>query len=123
MGRNKSRSGILRGMKIILLAVALATFPIGLFAAEPLPRVQLEPLLTGLENPLYISHHNTPRIYIVQQTGKVLIYENGQLRKKPFLDLSKKVNEDYECGLLSIAFHPDFAKNGYVYADYTAQVP
>ena len=110
-------------MRIRHIVVSLLILPSYLLAAERVPRVQLQPLLTGLDKPLYLTHHNTPEIYVVEQTGKVLVCENGKLRKKPFLDLTSKVNIDYECGLLSIAFHPDFAKNGYVYAYYTTTIP
>jgi glucose/arabinose dehydrogenase len=30
---------------------------------------------------------------------------------------------EYECGLLSIAFHPKFAENGFLYLSYTAKKP
>ncbi len=110
-------------MRIKCFLATLVLLPSLAFAAEPLPKIQLQPVLTGLDKPIFLTHHNTPRTYVVEQTGKVLVYENGQLRKKPFLDLTSKVNIDYECGLLSIAFHPDFAKNGYLYANYTANVP
>ena len=102
------------------IAIAVVFLSAASIDAQPLPKIQLQAVLTDLDKPLYITHHNTPALYIVQQSGKVLVYQDGQLRKKPFLDLSKKVNIDYECGLLSIAFHPDFARNGYIYADYTA---
>lgn len=110
-------------MGIRHVIVAVLVLPWLAFAAQPVPKVQLQPFLTGVDKPLYLTHHGTPEIYIVEQTGKVLVCEKGQLRKKPFLDLTSKVNIDYECGLLSIAFHPDFAKNGYVYAYYTATFP
>src|SRR4029450_9358490 len=63
------------------------------------------------------------RLYIIEQPGKVRIYENGTLDRKPYLDLSKKVYVEYECGLLGIAFHPDFARNGLFYVNYTAKTP
>ena len=83
----------------------------------------MEPVVKDLEKPLFLTNCKTPAIYIVEQTGKVRVFENGKLAEKPFLDLTRKVNIDYECGLLSIAFHPEFAKNGYVYAYYTAEFP
>ena len=109
-------------MKHLRLLLAILFAPI-LASAVDLPKIRLEPMLTGLDKPIYLTHHNTPQTFIIEQTGKVFIYENGKRRAKPFLDLSSKVNIDYECGLLSIAFHPDFAKNGYLYAYYTAMVP
>ena len=90
-------------------------------AAEP--KIKLDLIAKELDKPLYLTHCNTPALYIVEQTGKVRVFENGKLRDKPFLDLTSKVNVDYECGLLGFAFHPEYAKNGYVYVYYTATFP
>ena len=47
--------------------------------------------------------------------------------KKPndtaYLDLRKQVYFEGECGLLSVAFHPQFAGNGLLYLSYTAKKP
>jgi glucose/arabinose dehydrogenase len=110
-------------MKLLALILVAAILPYLAFADEPVPKISLQPVVSGLDKPLYLTHHNTPEMYIVEQTGKVRVLEKGHLREKPFLDLTSKVNIDYECGLLSIAFHPDYAHNGYVYAYYTATFP
>jgi glucose/arabinose dehydrogenase len=62
-------------------------------------------------------------MFIVEQPGRVRLYQNGQLRRKPYLDLTDKVHLEYECGVLSITFHPNFAQNGYLYINYTANIP
>ena len=43
---------------------------------------------------------------------------DGFVRPKPFLDISKRVGEGAERGLHSIAFHPEFKKNGRFFAHY-----
>jgi glucose/arabinose dehydrogenase len=121
-------AGIIVVMRILIPLLTLTIAPAALLCAGeapkmPLPRIQLEPFLTGLDKPVYITHHNTNRLYVVEQTGKVKIVEDGKPLKKPFLDLSEKVNVDYECGVLSIAFHPDYANNRFVYVYYTALIP
>jgi glucose/arabinose dehydrogenase len=111
---------------LVALAVTLQIMTIAGAADRPssdVPKLQLQPVLTGLDRPVYLTNHGTPTIYVIEQPGKVRVYENGKLREKPFLDITSKANIDYECGLLSIAFHPKFAENGYVYAYYTAQLP
>jgi glucose/arabinose dehydrogenase len=87
------------------------------------PKVKLMPWLKGLEKPVQLTHDGTGRIFIVEQPGRVRLYRDGQLVRKPYLDLSDKVHVEYECGVLSITFHPDFARNGYLYINYTANVP
>lgn len=59
------------------------------------------------------------RLFITEKNGKVLIVENGQLLPDPFLILN--VDNYNERGLSGIAFHPDFAQNGYLYLYYTVK--
>ena len=56
------------------------------------------------------------RLLVVQQNGLVSLIENGVLKPDPFLDLRGVVHADGEKGLLSIAFAPDYATSGLVYA-------
>src|SRR5690606_19426419 len=51
------------------------------------------------------------RIRIVQPDGTVL--------PDPFLDLAGQVATGSEQGLLGLAFHPDYADNGFFYVHYT----
>jgi glucose/arabinose dehydrogenase len=62
------------------------------------------------------------RIFIVEQGGVIRILQDGALLDTPFLDISAKVKrEGNEQGLLGLAFHPQFAENGYLYVNYTGQ--
>ena len=53
------------------------------------------------------------------QGGKILIYNGRQLLSTPFLDISPLVSTGNERGLLSIAFHPDYINNGFLFLNYT----
>jgi glucose/arabinose dehydrogenase len=59
------------------------------------------------------------RLFIVERDGLVRIVQNGQLLPAPFLDISTRVSTSGEGGLLSMAFDPDFARNGFFYLYYT----
>ena len=59
------------------------------------------------------------RLFIVTRDGLVRILQNGQLLPTPFLDISTRVSVSGEGGLLSMAFDPDYARNGYFYLYYT----
>ncbi len=58
-------------------------------------------------------------LFVVEQPGKVVVVHDGTPRPAPFLDVSNDVSCCGEQGLLSIAFAPDYARSGRVYADYT----
>lgn len=69
---------------------------------------------------------NSGRLFICEQEGRIKIIQNGKLLPTLFLDISKEIikKEGYdERGLLGLAFHPDFAKNGkfYVYCSMPAR--
>jgi len=75
---------------------------------------------SGLSKPLYVtSPPADSRLFIVEQGGKVRILANGSLRATPFLDITSKVLTGGERGLLSIAFHPDYASNGRFFVNYS----
>src|SRR5579884_1120789 len=79
----------------------------------------LEPVASGLSAPLYLTAPpgDTTRLFVVEQGGRVRIVAHGRLLAAPFLDLTARVSAGGERGLLSLAFHPDFAANGYVCVD------
>jgi glucose/arabinose dehydrogenase len=74
----------------------------------------------GMSNPLYLTAPaGDDRLFVVEQVGRVRVIKNGVLLPQPFLDIAARVSSVGEQGLLSIAFHPRYATNGYVYASYT----
>jgi glucose/arabinose dehydrogenase len=62
---------------------------------------------------------DSARLYVVEQTGRVRVLRNDTLLPGAFLDVSDRVSSGGEQGLLSLAFHPAYATNGFVYVDYT----
>jgi glucose/arabinose dehydrogenase len=66
------------------------------------------------------------RLFVLEQEGVIRVFKNSKDTKesKIFLDLRSKVAYDgNEEGLLGLAYHPDFKKNGFFYVDYTASKP
>jgi glucose/arabinose dehydrogenase len=81
-----------------------------------------QPILDGLYRPVDIQPANdgSGRLFIIEKKGAIRIFENGQLLDAPFLDITDRVNEGgNEMGLLGLAFHPDYEKNGFFYVNYT----
>jgi glucose/arabinose dehydrogenase len=96
-------------------------------ALEPPPTtsqggtVRLQEVARGLVRPLHlIAPAGDPRLFIVEQPGRIRIVENGQLLPTPFLDITARVRSTgNEQGLLSLAFHPRYGENGYFFVNYT----
>jgi glucose/arabinose dehydrogenase len=60
------------------------------------------------------------RLFIIEQPGRILIYDGENLVDTPFLDIQGRVGSNgSERGLLGLAFHPDFEDNGYFFVNYT----
>jgi len=82
-----------------------------------------QPIITsGLTRPVDIQPANdgSNRLFIIEKTGRIRIYQNGQLLDAPFLDITDRVNDGgNEMGLLGLAFHPDYEQNGFFYVNYT----
>jgi len=78
----------------------------------------------GFDRPLFVTHagDGSGRLFVVEQTGRIWILEDGARRETPFLDLSASVTpiSGYsEQGLLGLAFHPAHAGNGRLFVSYT----
>jgi len=110
-------------MKTLTLAAAtLAVAGAGL--AEAGPKVRLEPAATGLNSPLaMVQPAGDDRMFVIEQWGRVLIVENGEVNPTPFLDIRNLIVDRHpdfdERGLLGLAFHPNFADNGKFYVAYS----
>ncbi|TDR19598.1 PQQ-dependent sugar dehydrogenase [Marinicella litoralis] len=59
------------------------------------------------------------RLFVVEQGGLIKIIENGITLPTPFLDIDALTNGSGERGLLGLAFHPNYAVNGYFFINYT----
>ena len=83
------------------------------------------PSLPSLNAPLamYMAPADTMYWYLVQQGGQVLRFLNNNTvsSASTFVDINdSRLSSGGERGLLGMAFHPQFASNGYVYLSYTS---
>lgn len=98
-----------------------------LVSASVFADIGLEPVVSGLTNAVAITQagDSSNRLFITQQDGLVLILDNNTLLPTPFLDIgasgANRIVSSGEQGLLSIAFHPSYASNGFFFANYTRQ--
>src|SRR5204863_1981235 len=82
------------------------------------PTLQL--VAGGLNAPLYVTQSpgDTSRLFVVEQGGRIRVIRNGTLLPAPFLDISSLVLFSGERGLLSMAFHPNYAHNHQFFVQY-----
>jgi glucose/arabinose dehydrogenase len=74
----------------------------------------------AFERPVLVTSPpgDTHDTFVVSQGGVIHELVDGVLQPGPFLDISDRVKEVSEPGLLGLAFAPDFATTGHFYVDY-----
>jgi glucose/arabinose dehydrogenase len=86
-------------------------------------QLALQPVVTGLNRPVGIVSAGDSRLFIVQQTGRILIYDGTLVLPAPFLDVSSLISPgisgESERGLLGLAFDPHYASNRFFFIYYT----
>lgn len=85
--------------------------------------LKLNPFVTtGLSSPVFLTQPlNDGRIFVVEQGGTIRVIKDGVLQATPFLDITARVLSGGERGLLSVAFHPQYATNHFFYVYFTTQ--
>jgi glucose/arabinose dehydrogenase len=118
---------------LYVLTLALAVIPGGpaeaLSGASPAgrPSVGLRLVAEGLTSPVAVvpANDGSRRLFVVDQVGLIhILRSDGTLAPEPFLDVRDRMvtlMPDFdERGLLGLAFHPDYAKNGRFFVYYSA---
>ncbi len=117
-----------RQIRFTLLAVALGVVALvgwSVLAVTPVRGAPsatfgLRQIAQGFAAPVYLTHagDGSGRLFVVEKGGTIRIIQNGQVLAQPFLDITDRVGNDGEAGLLSIAFPPDYATSGYFFVYY-----
>lgn len=102
-------------MKAIILFISILSCA-SIFAQQ----IELELFATGVSNPVNIQNAGDSRLFVLDRDGLIrIINEDGTVNEKPFLDINSKVSDGQdERGLLGLAFHPNYASNGYFFVNY-----
>ncbi len=77
--------------------------------------------------PLFLTYpeDGTQRLFVIEKKGRIRVFDQAQPKRPSqlFLDWSDKVStKGNEEGLLGLAFHPNYAENGYFYVHYSSSV-
>jgi len=84
--------------------------------------IALQLVVSGLQRPVAVraADDGSGRLFIVEQPGRIRIFDVDGLRSTPFLDIANRVRDtSNEQGLLGLAFHPEYARNGRFFVNYT----
>lgn len=100
-----------------LVALAVAAGAPGAGARSSLGLIKV---VGGLSSPVHVAAPagEPGRLYVVEQAGRIRVVERGRV-VRTFLDIRRLVASGGERGLLSVAFHPNYAKNRLFYVNYT----
>ncbi|MDJ0951967.1 MAG: PQQ-dependent sugar dehydrogenase, partial [Alphaproteobacteria bacterium] len=117
-----------RHLLLIVLALCLAAQPGIADPRDPLPEVALELVADGLNAPIFLvaPPDGSGRRVIGDQIGVAyMLAADGARLEVPFLDLRDRLTPLLEAfderGLLALAFHPEFKRNGLFYVNYSAK--
>lgn len=107
----------------ILVAFGCSQPPAGRGAGEvassPQSGIQfkVEKVVGGLEVPWSIVWAPDGRMIFTERAGRVRVFENGALRPQPLFVVTD-VEQTGETGLMSVALHPQFSTNKFIYLSY-----
>lgn len=91
--------------------------------SSPAVSLALTQFAAGLNGPVgvYNAGPGDDRLFVIEQTGVIrIVLSDGTVLATPFLDISARVDSSAgEEGLLGLAFHPNYATNGFFYINYT----
>jgi len=95
-------------------------------AAGETRAISVERVASGLASPLFLTAppEDPARVFIVERAGRIRILRlaSDTLEPEPFLDLGSLATNG-ELGLLGLAFHPDYAQNGFFYVSLATAEP
>ena len=119
-------------LRLILLLWSLIALSLGTVCKQPPPgrgageteaapvsqtNFRVETVVSNLEVPWSIAWAPDGRMFFTERPGRVRVYEKGQLRPEP-LFVVPDVEPSGESGLMSLALHPQFGSNHFLYLAY-----
>jgi aldose sugar dehydrogenase len=79
---------------------------------------RVETVVSGLQVPWSIVWSPDGRMFFTERSGRVRVFANGRLQSEP-LFVVPDVEQSGESGLMSLALHPEFASNHFLYLAYS----
>ena len=112
-----SRALVLPGLIALAFVPAACAAPSGW---QPSSGLRVVEVVRGLDAPLFVTAPpGDPRLFVVEQPGRIRVVKAGKLLPTPYLDVSARISAGGERGLLGLAFHPNYSKNGLFFVNFT----
>jgi glucose/arabinose dehydrogenase len=104
---------------VLVLMAASASADYTIEDAFPMLPALTEPV--DLQDPL----DGTDRLFVVEKAGTIRVFDNDPAVNSGtlFLSVVDSVTNQWESGLLGLAFHPNYENNGYFYVTYVTKDP
>jgi glucose/arabinose dehydrogenase/PKD repeat protein len=112
----RARIGV--GLLALIMALAVVLVPAPP-ARAALPSGFDDVVVADVNGPTDLDWTPDGRMLVTAKNGQLWIIENGALLATPALDLAPVMCTNGERALGSVAVHPDFASNNFVYLYYT----
>jgi len=81
--------------------------------------IDIELFANGFNGPVNLQNAGDDRLFVVEQGGVIkILNSDGTTNAISFLNISSLVGSGSEQGLLGLAFHPDYANNGFFFVNY-----
>jgi glucose/arabinose dehydrogenase len=117
--------------RLNLMALMLLLAPLVALAAQQPASASTLPsgfrdsvVLSGLSNPTVVQFAADGRIFVGQKNGVIKVFQSlTDTSPATFADLSAKVDDYWDRGLLGLALDPGFPSSPYVYVLYTYDAP
>ncbi len=106
---------------LVVAALSIVAETVEGQATPPTTRIQLELVSSDLDDPVGLAHagDGSGRLFVVERMGRVRAVDTNTSVASVFLDITDRVRStSSEQGLLGLAFHPNFAGNGFFYVNY-----
>ncbi|MFT5237566.1 MAG: glucose/arabinose dehydrogenase [Flavobacteriaceae bacterium] len=102
------------------MRIIISTLLFLFFANLSAQDIEIELFKNGFSSPVDLQNAGDDRLFVVEQGGRIKILQSdGTINPNLYLNISSQVSSGSEQGLLGLAFHPDYANNGYYYVNYT----
>ncbi len=88
--------------------------------AQAASNLELVKVADGFSTPVFVTHagDGSGRLFVVEKGGVIRIVKDGEVLSTPFLDISERVADQGEAGLLSVAFPENYQQDGYFFVYY-----